>query len=135
MTFSRYDERPEDFAENLSPYGDGKVLNLVGGCCGTFPSHIAALKKAVVEKEPRPLPKMIKNPEMALSGLVPLHITPELGFVNIGERCNLMGSLKFKRLISNGELRCTLLANYCVICSNRATLERNSFRRFIGCIR
>ena len=80
------------------------MLNLVGGCCGTFPSHIGALKDAVKDMAPRPLPKMRKNPEMALSGLVPLYITPELGFVNIGERCNLMGSLKFKRLISNGEI-------------------------------
>merc|ERR1719191_1803519 len=94
-----YDETPETFGENLFDYAKDGLLNCVGGCCGTFPSHIAGLKKAVEVCAPRKLPELQKNPRMQLSGLEPLCLNPESGFQLLGERCNLMGSLKFKKLV------------------------------------
>lgn len=97
-----YDETPESFASLLAEYAHEGLLNMVGGCCGTFPAHIAAAHAAISNCAPRQVNS--SNPPsdqfMRLSGLEPLYLTKQLGFVNIGERCNLMGSLKFKRLIS-----------------------------------
>ena len=94
-----YDESPESFSSSLLEYGRKGLLNLVGGCCGTFPSHIASLYKALRDCPPRTVPTRPGTEYMELSGLEPLYLTPSLGFVNIGERCNLMGSIRFKRLI------------------------------------
>jgi len=95
-----YDETAEIFARNLKNFGEEGLLNMVGGCCGTFPAHIGALYKALRDCRPRRLFLAEKKNCMHLSGLEPLHLTKNLGFVNIGERCNLMGSVRFKRLVS-----------------------------------
>merc|ERR550514_2051468 len=98
--FGGYDETPEIFAANMMPYADRQNLNIVGGCCGTFPSHIAAVKKALGNTRPRVPP--VLEPKMRLSGLEPFEQIPAT-FVNIGERCNLLGSRKFKRLIEQNK--------------------------------
>merc|ERR1719235_379081 len=98
--FGGYDETPEIFAENMAPYGERQNLNIVGGCCGTFPSHIAAVKKALGHFTPRVPP--VLEPKMRLSGLEPFEQING-NFTNIGERCNLLGSRKFKRLIEQNK--------------------------------
>merc|ERR1719409_690380 len=82
------------------PYAERQNLNIVGGCCGTFPSHIAAMKKALGTTPPRVPP--VLEPKMRLSGLEPFEQING-NFTNIGERCNLLGSRKFKRLIENNQ--------------------------------
>merc|ERR1719199_819318 len=94
-----YDEDPEIFATNIYDYAKDGILNFVGGCCGTFPSHIAAVCEKVSGQPPRKLPELPKYPSMQLSGLEPCFVKPEIGFQWVGERCNLMGSAKFKKLV------------------------------------
>jgi 5-methyltetrahydrofolate--homocysteine methyltransferase len=98
--FGGYDETPEIFSANMKPYADAQNLNIVGGCCGTFPSHIAAVKKALGKTKPRVPP--VLEPKMRLSGLEPFEQING-NFTNIGERCNLLGSRKFKRLIETNK--------------------------------
>merc|ERR1719181_2323323 len=98
--FGGYDETPEIFAANMMPYAERKNLNIVGGWCGTFPSHIAAVKKSLGKTTPRVPP--VLEPKMRLSGLEPFEQINGT-FTNIGERCNLLGSRKFKRLIENNK--------------------------------
>ncbi|EER20147.1 Methionine synthase, putative [Perkinsus marinus ATCC 50983] len=93
-----YDETPESFGESLVLYAQDHLINMVGGCCGTFPAHIQAVHERLKSFPPRPL-HVRRDPVMRLSGLEPLYLTPELGFVNVGERCNLMGSLRFKKMV------------------------------------
>jgi 5-methyltetrahydrofolate--homocysteine methyltransferase len=95
-----YDESPESFASSLVEFANDGLINMVGGCCGTFPSHIAAVYKALRDAPPRQVLSSSVISCMKLSGLEPLYLTKDLGFVNVGERCNLMGSLRFKRLIT-----------------------------------
>ena len=92
-----YDETPRMFAADVEEYLKRGLLNIVGGCCGTTPEHIFELKKIVDRYAPRPLPGLRR--QTVLSGLEPLHITPEANFVNVGERTNVAGSAKFARLI------------------------------------
>jgi len=94
-----YDEDPEIFSTNIYDYAKDGLLNFVGGCCGTFPSHIAAVAQKVKDCPPRKLPELPKYPCMQLSGLEPCVLTPDSGFQWVGERCNLMGSAKFKKLV------------------------------------
>merc|ERR1719230_1630422 len=96
-----YDEDPEIFSTNIYDYAKDGLLNFVGGCCGTFPSHIAAVAKKVENCPPRKLPELPKYPCMQLSGLEPCVLKPEDGFQWVGERCNLMGSAKFKKLVDS----------------------------------
>merc|ERR1719331_3486505 len=98
--FGGYDETPEIFSANMKPYADAQNLNIVGGCCGTFPSHIAAVKKSMTKTPPRVPPKL--EPKLRLSGLEPFEQING-NFTNIGERCNLLGSRKFKRLIEQNK--------------------------------
>ncbi|HHM04311.1 MAG TPA: methionine synthase [Gammaproteobacteria bacterium] len=95
--FGEYDETPETMAEQIGEWAASGFLNIVGGCCGTTPAHITAIAQAVATHPPRPLPK----PEVAcrLAGLEPLNIGPDSLFVNVGERTNVTGSARFKRLI------------------------------------
>lgn len=95
--FGEYDESPERQAGYIAHFADAGLVNIVGGCCGTAPPHIAEIAKVVEGKPPRALPEI----EVAtrLSGLEPLNITDGSLFVNIGERTNITGSARFRNLI------------------------------------
>jgi 5-methyltetrahydrofolate--homocysteine methyltransferase len=95
--FGEYDETPEAMAEVIGEFAASGLVNLVGGCCGTTPAHIAALKEAVADNSPRTIPEIPVR--CRLSGLEPLNIGPDDLFVNVGERCNVTGSAIFRRLI------------------------------------
>jgi 5-methyltetrahydrofolate--homocysteine methyltransferase len=97
--FGGYDETPEIFSKNMLQYAQQGLLNIVGGCCGTYPSHINMMHDTVIVHKPRVPPKI--EPKLRLSGLEPFEIPAT--FVNIGERCNLLGSRKFKRLIEQNK--------------------------------
>ena len=100
--FGGYDETPEITCELLTAFAQEGLLNIVGGCCGTTPAHIEAIAASVRDLAPRPVPTEA-DPLPHLSGLEPFRITPETGFVMIGERQNITGSLKFRRLIESGD--------------------------------
>jgi len=100
--FGGYDLGPEDMAAPIGEWAASGFLNLVGGCCGTTPEHITAIAAAVAGKPPRVPPQ--PEPVCRLAGLEPLNIDRGLNFVNVGERANVTGSAKFKRLIMGGEL-------------------------------
>ncbi|MGH6621368.1 MAG: methionine synthase, partial [Alphaproteobacteria bacterium] len=104
--FGGYDDTPEYMAEQLCEFAGSGFLNIVGGCCGTTPDHIAAIADAVRTMSPRPLPEI--EPLCRLSGLEPLTIGPVTGFVNIGERTNVAGSIRFKKLIMAGDYEAAL---------------------------
>ena len=99
--FGGYDESPEYMAEQLGEFARAGLLNVVGGCCGTTPAHIAAIAAAVAGVPPRDIPALPAYTR--LSGLEPFVITPETNFVNVGERTNVTGSAQFKKLILQGE--------------------------------
>ena len=93
-----YDQTPEEMAEEISEYINDGLVNIVGGCCGTTEKFIAAYQPLVAHARPR-VPA--EKPEhLWLSGLELLEVTPEINFVNVGERCNVAGSRKFLRLIN-----------------------------------
>jgi 5-methyltetrahydrofolate--homocysteine methyltransferase len=97
--FGDYDDTPEHMAHVLGSFAREGMLNLVGGCCGTRPEHIAAIRAAVDGVARR----VVVSPprHMRLSGLEPLTITPETNFVIVGERTNVTGSAAFRRLIKD----------------------------------
>jgi len=95
--FGGYDLGPEDMAAAIAEWADAGFLNIVGGCCGTTPAHTQAMAAAVAGKPPRVPPR--PEPSCRLSGLEPLNLDRSLNFVNVGERANVTGSAKFKRLI------------------------------------
>ena len=95
--FGGYDLGPDAMAETILEFAQSGLLNIVGGCCGTTPEHIKAIADAVAEVKPRKIPEIA--PACRLSGLEPFTINTESLFVNVGERCNVTGSAKFKRLI------------------------------------
>ena len=95
--FGEYDEAACDTAELLRDFAESGFVNIVGGCCGTTPEHIAHIRAAVEGLPTRRLP--VIEPRMRLAGLEPLNIGPESLFVNVGERTNVTGSAKFRRLI------------------------------------
>ena len=100
-SMGQYDESPESMAEQMAEYVDEQLVNIIGGCCGTTDKFIAQYPSLIEGKKPH-----IPNPPsttMWLSGLELLNVTPEVQFVNVGERCNVAGSRKFLRLISNGQ--------------------------------
>jgi len=99
--FGGYDETPEFMARHIRDWAESSFLNIVGGCCGTTPPHIAAIAKAVSEVRPRSIPKI--EPACRLAGLEPLNITDDSMFVNVGERTNVTGSAAFKKLVLNNE--------------------------------
>ncbi|MDE0332744.1 MAG: methionine synthase [Nitrospinae bacterium] len=99
--FGEYDDTPEYMAEVLAEFARSGFLNLVGGCCGTTPAHIRAIREAVEGFAPRRIPEI--PPRCRLSGLEPLNIGPETGFVNVGERTNVAGSARFAKLIREGD--------------------------------
>jgi 5-methyltetrahydrofolate--homocysteine methyltransferase len=95
----QYDETPAYMAEQVREFLEEGYVNILGGCCGTTPDHIREFAKIAGEFSPR-VPSIIE-PRLRLSGLEPLTLTKELGFVNVGERTNVTGSKKFLRLIKN----------------------------------
>ncbi|MGC1065702.1 methionine synthase [Pantoea agglomerans] len=95
--FGEYDLDAELMAQQIGEWATAGFLNIIGGCCGTTPQHIAAMVAAVEGVAPRQLPTI--PVACRLSGLEPLNITAESLFVNVGERTNVTGSAKFKRLI------------------------------------
>lgn len=92
-----YDELPEETASLLEELFEAKVLNIVGGCCGTTPAHIRAIKQMTKNYQPHTPVK--QEPVTTLAGLEPLYIDKSRNFINIGERTNVSGSIKFARLI------------------------------------
>lgn len=99
--FGEYDETPDQTAAVLAEFAEAGFLNLVGGCCGTTPDHIAAIASAVQGKARRE--PADHEPVMRLSGLEPLTITEDSLFVNVGERTNITGSARFRKLIKDGD--------------------------------
>ncbi|MDN3617810.1 methionine synthase [Vibrio gallaecicus] len=95
--FGEYDLSPEDMAEHVKEWAESGFLNLIGGCCGTTPEHIRQMAEVVEGVKPRQLPNI--PVACRLSGLEPLTISKESLFVNVGERTNVTGSARFKRLI------------------------------------
>ena len=95
-----YDETPEKTASLIREFAASGFLNIAGGCCGTTPEHIKAIAEALRDIPPRKLPDIEKR--CRLSGLEPFNIGDDSLFVNVGERANVAGSAKFKRLILEG---------------------------------
>ncbi|PZR77132.1 MAG: methionine synthase, partial [Chthoniobacterales bacterium] len=112
-----FPETPETLAPQLQKWVRNGWLNIVGGCCGTTPDHIRAIGEAIRDLPPR---KMWERPQrrddrgteapptLQLSGLEPLNITPEMGFVIVGERTNITGSPRFSKLILAGDFEAAL---------------------------
>ena len=101
-----YDQSPEDMSEIIKEFANDGLVNMVGGCCGTTPDHIKSIHNAVKNKTPRKIPKV--DTYTRLSGLEPFVIRPESNFINIGERTNVTGSAKFKRLIKEDDFESAL---------------------------
>lgn len=104
--FGLYDESPEYMAGLLAEFAASGLVNIVGGCCGTTPEHIRAIATAVAGKAPRALPQI--KPYLRLSGLEAFTLGPEIPFVNVGERTNVTGSAKFRKLITAGDYAAAL---------------------------
>lgn len=99
--FGEYDESPAFMAAQVTNYAENNFLNIVGGCCGTTPDHIRAMAEVAAKHKPRTVPTI--EPLLRTSGLEPFLFRKELNFVNIGERTNVTGSLRFARLIKEGQ--------------------------------
>lgn len=104
--FGLYDERPEATAQMLAEFADSGFVNMVGGCCGTTPDHIRAIAEAVAGKAPRQIPE--PKPWLRLAGLEPFTLDETIPFVNVGERTNVTGSAKFRKLITAGDYAAAL---------------------------
>ena len=100
--FGGYDQTPEEIASLLDDFTKNKWVNIIGGCCGTTPEHIQAIVNKTKSAPPRKIKTMA--PIMRLSGLEPLNLTEDKGFIIIGERTNVMGSPKFRKLILEEKL-------------------------------
>jgi 5-methyltetrahydrofolate--homocysteine methyltransferase len=98
--FGGYDETPEQTAAQIREWAQSGLVNIVGGCCGTTPAHIEAIAAAVADCAPRAIPEI--TPSLRLSGLEAFNVGRDSLFVNVGERTNVTGSAKFKRLIIDG---------------------------------
>jgi 5-methyltetrahydrofolate--homocysteine methyltransferase len=99
--FGEYDESPEAMSALVGEFAASGLVNIVGGCCGTTPGHIRAIAEAVAPHAPRKLAAPPRR--MRLSGLEPFVLTPEINFVNVGERTNVTGSARFRKLIKTGD--------------------------------
>ncbi|WP_375450928.1 methionine synthase [uncultured Devosia sp.] len=104
--FGGYDETPELMAAQLGRFAAEGLINIVGGCCGSTPDHIRAIAAAVRPHPPRQVPEIA--PQMRLSGLEPFTLTKEIPFVNVGERTNVTGSARFRKLITAGDYSAAL---------------------------
>ncbi|CUH63697.1 Methionine synthase [Thalassovita gelatinovora] len=101
-----YDETPETMAEQVAGFARDGLVNIVGGCCGSTYDHISAIANAVQGLAPRTIPEI--PPQMRLSGLEPFTLTETIPFVNVGERTNVTGSARFRKLITNGDYAAAL---------------------------
>src|SRR5579859_4344265 len=104
--FGQYDETPGYMARLIGEFARDGLVNIVGGCCGTTPEHIAAIAAAVAPHRPRIVPAI--EPRLRLSGLEPFALTPAIPFVNVGERTNVTGSARFRKLITAGDYTAAL---------------------------
>ena len=104
--FGEYDLTATEMADIVAEYSTSKLINIVGGCCGTTPEHIAEIAARVKDHQPKHL--SVKPAVMRLSGLEPFIADEAKGFINIGERTNVTGSARFKNLILNDELETAL---------------------------
>jgi 5-methyltetrahydrofolate--homocysteine methyltransferase len=104
--FGLYDESPEAMAALVGEFADSGLVNILGGCCGTTPDHIRAIAQRVKGVAPRVVPTVA--PQLKLSGLEPFTLTSDIAFVNVGERTNVTGSAKFRKLIKNGDTAAAL---------------------------
>jgi 5-methyltetrahydrofolate--homocysteine methyltransferase len=104
--FGGYDETPETMAEFIGEFARNGLVNIVGGCCGTTPAHIRAMSEAVAGVSPR---RWTEKPRyLSLSGLESFTLTPDTNFVNVGERTNITGSARFRKLITGGDFEAAL---------------------------
>ena len=101
-----YDQEPKDMSATIEEFAEDGLVNMVGGCCGTTPDHIEAISSAVKNKKPRKIPSV--DTYTRLSGLEPFVIRPESNFINIGERTNVTGSARFRKLIKEGDYETAL---------------------------
>ena len=99
--FGEYDETAQETARLLGEFLGEGIVNIVGGCCGTTPDHIRELAKEAAKHTPRAVPEVPSRTRF--SGLEPLIITPETNFVNVGERTNVTGSMRFAKLIKQNK--------------------------------
>jgi 5-methyltetrahydrofolate--homocysteine methyltransferase len=104
--FGEYEETPEETARQLGEWAASGLVNIVGGCCGTTPAHIASLAAAVAGQAPRVPPLL--PPRCRLAGLEACNIEPARLFVNVGERTNVTGSARFRKLIEAGDFTAAL---------------------------
>ena len=104
--FGEYDETPAQIAAELGDWAANGFINIVGGCCGTTPDHIRAIVEAVSPYPPRAIPEL--PVACRLAGLEPCNIGADSLFVNVGERTNVTGSARFKRLIMEGDYETAL---------------------------
>ena len=101
--FGGYDEQPHDTSAFLREFAEAGFVNVVGGCCGTTPAHIARIAEAVRGLPTRRVPE--HAPRTRFSGLEPFELGPDTGFVLIGERTNVTGSARFRRMIESNDLQ------------------------------
>ncbi|WP_234187548.1 methionine synthase [Shinella sp. NM-101] len=104
--FGQYDESPEEMAAQIEGFMRDGLVNVVGGCCGSTPDHIRAIAGAAARHRPREIPDIPRH--MRLSGLEPFTLTEAIPFVNVGERTNVTGSAKFRKLITAGDYAAAL---------------------------
>jgi 5-methyltetrahydrofolate--homocysteine methyltransferase len=97
-----HDEQPEDTSRFLRAFAEDGLVNVVGGCCGTTPEHVRQISAAVEGIAPRSIP--VREPRPRWSGLEPFELGPDTGFVMIGERTNVTGSARFRRLVEGDDL-------------------------------
>src|SRR5205085_5859170 len=97
------DEQPADTSAYLREFAEHGLVNVVGGCCGTTPEHVRAISDAIRGQTPRVVPK--RQALTAFSGLEPFTIFPDANFVMVGERTNVTGSARFRRLIEAGDFQ------------------------------
>ncbi len=105
--FGEYDETPEVMSELVGEFAESGLVNLLGGCCGTTPEHIRAIHERVAGLPPRPLPRE-RSTLTHLAGLEALTIRPDSNFLMIGERTNVTGSARFRKLIKNDDMEAAL---------------------------
>ena len=104
--FGEYDQSPEGMAKEVEPFMKDGLVNVIGGCCGSTPDHIRAVAETAAKCPPRKVP--ILERRMRLSGLEPFTLTDDIPFVNVGERTNVTGSARFRKMITANDLHAAL---------------------------